>query len=138
MNNTSSHPHVVSVSAEERLRMGAQAFEIFMNIVNQWHISEDEARALLAFDERSSIEDLKRNPPSEWMTEDRFLRISYLVGIYKGLHTCHSKELADQWLTLPNTNEIFNGLTPLAFMIQGGRDAMQMVRRLIDARRNAQ
>jgi hypothetical protein len=138
LNNTSSHLQVVSISEDERLRMGPQAFEIFTNIISQWHISEEEARALLAFDERSSIEDLKRNLPSEWMTEDRFLRISYLVGIYQGLHTCHSKELADQWITLPNTNDIFNGLTPLAFMIQGGRDAMQMVRRLIDARCNAQ
>ena len=118
--------------------MGPQAFEVFLKIAEQWHISEQEASALLAFDEKPSMEDLKHSPSSEWMKEDRLIRISYLVGIYRGLHTCHSKVLADQWITLPNTNEIFNGLTPLAFMIQGGRDAMQIVRKLIDARCNAQ
>jgi hypothetical protein len=43
--------------------------------------------------------------------------------------------LADAWITLPNSNRIFGGQTPLAYMMKGGLPAMQTVRRLLDARR---
>ena len=47
----------------------------------------------------------------------------------------YSENLADAWVTRPNTNRIFGGQTPLAYMIKGGLPAMQTVRRLLDARR---
>ena len=43
--------------------------------------------------------------------------------------------IADEWVRLPNSNPIFGGTTPLAYMIRGGLPAMQTVRRLLDARR---
>jgi hypothetical protein len=43
--------------------------------------------------------------------------------------------LADKWVQLPNSNSIFDGQTPLAYMLKGGQPAMQTVRRLLDARR---
>jgi hypothetical protein len=36
---------------------------------------------------------------------------------------------------LANTNAVFAGQTPLAYMIRGGLPAMHTVRRLVDARR---
>ena len=38
-------------------------------------------------------------------------------------------------MRLPNTNRIFGGSTPLAYMLKGGVTAMQTVRRLLDSRR---
>lgn len=49
----------------------------------------------------------------------------------------HSLKLADEWAGLPNTNRIFAGMTPLAYMLRGGAPAMLTVRRLLDARRGA-
>ena len=46
-----------------------------------------------------------------------------------------SPTLRDDWVRLPNSNRIFGGMTPLAYMIKGGPPAMQTVRRLLDARR---
>jgi hypothetical protein len=44
--------------------------------------------------------------------------------------------LANRWVKLPNSNLIFGGNTPIAFMTaEGGIDAMFRVRRLLDARR---
>jgi hypothetical protein len=63
------------------------------------------------------------------------LRISYLIGIFKALNILHSKALADRWITLPNRNPIFRGIAPLEYMIRGGIPAIQLVRRLLDARR---
>ena len=42
--------------------------------------------------------------------------------------------LANRWVYLPNTNRIFGGRTPLAFMIEGELPAMQTVRRLLEGR----
>ncbi len=73
--------------------------------------------------------------PGRVLDVDRLTRISYLVGIYKALHILYGNELADEWVTLPNTNVIFGGRTPLEYMAGGGLLALQTVRRLLDARR---
>jgi hypothetical protein len=76
-----------------------------------------------------------KKDPDRVLDADRLLRISYLIGIFKALNILHSKKLADAWVRLPNSNRIFAGQTPLAYMMKGGVPAMQMVRRLLDARR---
>jgi hypothetical protein len=38
-------------------------------------------------------------------------------------------------MQLPNTNPIFAGRTPLDYILRGGTPAMDIVRRLLDARR---
>jgi hypothetical protein len=38
-------------------------------------------------------------------------------------------------MQLPNTNPIFAGRTPLDYILHGGTPAMDVVRRLLDARR---
>jgi hypothetical protein len=63
------------------------------------------------------------------------LRVSYLIGIFKALNILYSEKLADSWVGLANSNRIFGGQTPLAYMIKGGLPALQTVRRLLDARR---
>ena len=73
--------------------------------------------------------------PERVLDADRLTRISYLIGIFKALHILHSRSLADEWVHVPNTNPIFAGQTPLAYIIRGGLPAMQTVRRLLDARR---
>jgi len=78
--------------------------------------------------------DMKKKP-DRILDSDRLLRISYLVGIFKALNVLYSDGLADAWIQLPNTNRIFGGRTPLAYMMKGGLPAMQTVRRLLDARR---
>ena len=78
--------------------------------------------------------EMKRDP-DRVLDTDRLTRISYLVGIFKALNILYSEKLADTWMQLPNRNPIFAGQTPLAVMMKGGLPAMQMVRRLLDARR---
>jgi hypothetical protein len=78
--------------------------------------------------------DMKKHP-DRLLDSDKLLRISYLVGIFKALNILYSEALADAWVQRSNTGRIFNGATPLAYMIKGGLPALQTVRRLLDARR---
>ena len=95
---------------------------------------DDDARELIGGLSSSAYYEWKKNP-DRVLEVDRITRISYLVGIYKALHILYGNKLADEWVQLPNSNAMFAGSTPLAFMMAGGLLAMQSVRRLLDARR---
>ena len=90
--------------------------------------------ALLGGVSNGPFYEMKRTP-ERLLEADRLTRISYLVGIFKALRILHDRDLADEWVHMPNSNPIFAGRTPLSYMIRGGLPAMQTVRRLLDARR---
>jgi uncharacterized protein (DUF2384 family) len=107
------------------------------NIVKHWQIRDEDARELLGGISNSAYYQLKQNTGAsvKALEQDRLLRISYLIGIFKSLNILYSERLADQWMQLPNTNPIFAGRTPLDYILHGGTPAMDVVRRLLDARR---
>lgn len=119
---------------DERERLSGPGLKAFFNIMTQWKVRDEDARALLGGVSNGPFYEMKRNP-DRLLDSDRLTRISYLIGIYKGLRILHSDALAIEWVHLPNRNPIFAGQTPLAYMIRGGLPAMQVVRRLVDARR---
>lgn len=118
----------------ERERLSRSALLGFFRLADSWRLRDDDARHLLGGISASSYYEWKRNP-ERVLEVDRITRISYLLGIYKALHLLHGDELADEWVHLPNTNRIFAGRTPLAYMLAGGILAMQTTRNLLDARR---
>lgn len=121
-------------SPQERKRLGPSALKAFFNLVECWHVRDEDARLLLGGVASSSYYAMKKSP-RRTLDADTMLRISYLIGIFKALNILHSKTLADRWITLPNTNPIFRGTTPLEYMTRGGIPSIQTVRRLLDARR---
>jgi hypothetical protein len=128
-------PPLVDLAAKlARERLSPAALKAFFNITTRWKLRDEDARALLGGVSNGPFYEMKRNP-DRTLDADRLTRISYLVGIFKALGVLHSEALADDWVQRPNTNPLFGGLTPLAYMIRGGLPAMQSVRRLLDARR---
>ncbi|HET9468766.1 MAG TPA: hypothetical protein VFO48_10150 [Vicinamibacterales bacterium] len=125
-------PDLAARAARERL--SAPALKAFFNIASRWKVRDEDARALLGGVTNGPFYEMKRKP-DRILDTDRLTRISYLIGIFKALNILHSRKLADEWIRLPNSNPIFAGETPLAYMIRGGLPAMQTVRRLLDARR---
>jgi len=115
--------------------MSASALKLFFNIISIWKIRIHDARLLLGGAESGLYNEMMKTPEGHVLSADKLQRISYLVGIFKALNIVHGQELADQWIRLPNTNPIFNGNTPLDYIVKGGIPAMQTVRQLLDARR---
>jgi antitoxin Xre/MbcA/ParS-like protein len=130
----SPSPLVDLTSKAERERLSPGALRAFFNMMERWGVPDKEARALLGGISNGPFYELKKDP-TRVLETDRLQRISYLVGIFKALNVLYSEKLADAWLRLANDNPIFLGQTPLSYMIQGGLPAMQVVRRLLDARR---
>jgi uncharacterized protein (DUF2384 family) len=122
---------------EERRRLSTAALKALFKIVEHWKVRDEDARQLLGGISNGSYYQLKKNPrtPGKSLEQDQLVRISYLIGIFKALNILYSQRLADQWMQLPNTNPIFAGGTPLDYILHGGTPAMDILRRLLDARR---
>ncbi len=118
----------------ERERLSKSALLGFFNLAAAWRLRDEDARELLGGLSSSTFYEWKKNP-ERVLEVDRITRISYLIGIYKALHILYGDQLADAWVTLPNSNRIFAGRSPLTYMLGGGLLAMQTVRKLLEARR---
>ena len=118
----------------ERARLSAPAAQAFFNILELWGVKDTDGRALLGGPSNGRFYALKKAPQHP-LSQDELTRISLLVGVFKALNILYSDGLADQWVRLPNSNPLFRGTTPLAYMIRGGLPAIQTVRRLLDGRR---
>jgi hypothetical protein len=126
---------LVDLSAKaERERLSPSAIKAFFNIMARWAVRDEDARALLGGVSNGQFYAMKKDP-ERTLDADTLTRISYLVGIFKALNVLYSEKLADAWVQRPNTNRIFAGATPLAYMLKGGLPSMQVVRRFLDARR---
>jgi hypothetical protein len=125
------HPYLPPDFGDETVRrdLGPAALRAITKIMHYWQVPDIESLQLLGLEPKTKIEDLD----PERLSEEQFLRISYLIGIYKGLHMYWSKELANRWVGLRNTNTLFAGRSPLEYMAQGGVEALRNVRRMVDA-----
>ncbi len=118
----------------ERERLSKSALQGFFRLANAWRLRDEDARELLGGLSSSAFYAWKKNP-DRLLEVDRMTRISYLIGIYKALHILYGDKLADEWVSLSNSNRIFAGRSPLLYMLGGGLLAMQTVRKLLESRR---
>jgi hypothetical protein len=128
-------PLVDLTSVATREQLSPAALKAFFSMMDCWNVRDDDARALLGGVTNGPYYEMKRQPAERVLDADKLLRISYLIGIFKALNILHGRALADEWMQLPNTNRIFGGSSPLAYVLKGGITAMQTVRRLLDSRR---
>lgn len=115
-------------------RLSPSAVKSFLRIATLWDLRDEDARQLLGGMSNGAFYELKKTG-LRILDQDRLTRISLLTGVFKALNILYSKRLADRWVRLPNTNPMFGGESPLAYMIKGGMPAMLRVRQLLDARR---
>jgi hypothetical protein len=121
-------------SRDVQKRLGPSAVKAFLKIRDLWELRDEDARQLLGGMSNGAFYELKRKARGT-LDQDRLTRISILTGIFKGLNILYSKKLADRWIQLPNENPMFEGETPLTYMIKGGLPSMVRVRQLLDSRR---
>ena len=120
-----------------RRRLSPTARRAFFKIANAWKLRDEEAKQLLGGISNGAFYQLKGGELKTPLDQDRLVRVSLMVGIFKALNTLYSQKLADAWISLPNSNPMFAGDTPLAYMVKGGQPAMMRVRQLLDGRRVA-
>jgi hypothetical protein len=121
-------------SREVQKRLSTPAIKVFLKIRELWDLRDEDARRLLGGISNGAFYDLKKKVRGT-LDQDRLTRISILTGVFKALNILYGKKLADRWIQLPNENPMFEGESPLTYMIKGGLPAMMRVRQLLDSRR---
>jgi len=119
---------------EVQARLSPSAIKGFFRLARAWKLRDEDARQLLGGISNGAFYHLKGGKTKK-LDQDQLTRVSLVLGIFKALNILYSEKLADAWVSLPNTNPIFGGDTPLAYMTKGGVPAMLRVRQLLDARR---
>src|SRR5215467_2694482 len=117
-----------------RARLSPAAVKGLVRIADHWSLRDDDTRVLLGGMSNGSFYGLKSHAVKT-LDEDQLTRVSLLVGIFKALNILYSPKLANAWMTLPNTNPMFGGDSPLNYARRGGIPALLRIRQLLDARR---
>lgn len=117
---------------EDRAHLSGVALKAFRSLVQHWSLSNAEAAALLGVSD-STWDRIKRGAWNQPLSQDQLTRASAAIGVYKGLHLLFADAMADRWPKLPNRGPIFQRLSPVDAMIEGGIPVMLETRRYIDA-----
>jgi hypothetical protein len=125
---------VVDLSKKDaQERFSRSAVPAFFKLTREWSLSDEKARQLLGGVSNGTLYKLKHRPRP--LDQDKLTRISLLLGTFRELNILYSRKLADSWVSLPNSNPMFQGEAPITYMIKGGVPALVRVRQLLDARR---
>lgn len=128
-------PAPVRPEPEARKRLSGPALRAFFPIAAAWRLTVPQERALLGWPPASTFHKYKSGVPGT-LSFDTLTRISLVLGIYKALQLLYPESaLADTWVQLPNSNDIFGGKRPIDLMADDGIDGLYRVRRLLDGRR---
>lgn len=115
-------------SDAEKARAGLTAF---FSIAEELGLDAEQQRILLGSPGRTTFFDWKKKKAGN-LSRDTLDRISYLLGIYKALHILFSERSARDWLRHPNAAPLFNGKSPLDYLLSGQLVALADVRRYLD------
>ncbi|WP_234053692.1 MULTISPECIES: antitoxin Xre-like helix-turn-helix domain-containing protein [unclassified Xanthobacter] len=119
---------------DDRRRLTGAAVKAVLRLVASWEASNAEGAALLGVSE-STWDRMKAGKWEGVLSQDQLTRASALIGVFKGLHLLFADDMADRWPRLANRGPIFDHLTPVGAMIDGGIPRMLEVRQYIDALR---
>ena len=122
------------VSAGDRSRLTPTALEALRSLARAWKLSSQEAADLLGVSV-STWDRIRANAWRQSLSQDQFMRVSAMVGIFKGLHLLFVDDMADRWVRLRNSGPLFLNRTPIEAMHEGGIPAMLEIRRHVDALR---
>ena len=119
-----------------RKALTAPALRTFFRIADAWGLQEAEQMKLLGLDSRSTFQTWKRGAVAA-ISRDALERISYVMGIYKGLQMLVPRT-ADEWVRKPNEAPLFAGRPAIERMASGNVADLYVVRQYIDTQRSGQ
>lgn len=126
--------------AEQLLQRGSSVprslLPAIFTIFSQWHLTGAQQMTLLGLSNEKTLYNWKNQPEKAKLTRDLLERTSYILGIYKSLQILlPDPALADQWLSTPNDNPLFNGTAPQDRLLAGQVVDLAVVRNFLDAER---
>ena len=106
------------------------ALKAFFRIADAWQLNREQRAVLLGSSTRS-VGRWKTAPAAAEPTRDQLERMSYVLGIYGGLHSIFGEvSLADEWIHRPNLD--FGDRPPIDRMLAGNVGDLAFVRTYVD------
>lgn len=125
--SSSFDPRKVDLSDPKASEVAKRAF---FRIMRLWNLNVEQAGVLLGGPSRSTVFSWKKGEGGP-LPHDVFERVSYVLGIYKGLQVLFpDPHQADEWIQKPN--EAFGGRSALDHMLAGNVADLHKVRAYID------
>jgi len=118
----------------DRARLTPAALEALKSIAKAWRLSGQEAAELLGISP-STWDRIRGKGWRQSLSQDQLMRVSAMIGIFKGLHLLFADDMADRWVRLRNSGAFFANLTPVEAMRERGIPGMIDIRRYVDALR---
>ena len=107
------------------------ALNAFFRIAGRWGLDRVQEEILLQVPERTLYR-WKKMPDKATLSHDTLERISYMIGIFTGLHAIFTEGgYADAWIREPNA--AFGGDSALQRMLAGNMSDLLAVRRHVDS-----
>lgn len=122
-----------AASQPDRKDLTGPALRTFFRIADAWGLKEQEQMRILGLDNRSTFQSWKRGAVAA-IPKDALERISYVIGIYKGLQILLPQS-ANDWVRKPNMASVFGGRPAIDRMTSGNVADLYVVRQYIDAQR---
>ncbi|WP_212745355.1 MbcA/ParS/Xre antitoxin family protein [Thermomonas fusca] len=117
--------------------MAGPGLRTFFRICEKWRVPPEQQVLILGCRDRTTLDAWQRGDYAE-VSGDVLVRISYVLGIYKALHTIFPDERnADGWVTASNNAPLFAGRSAIELMVEGGVAGLVSVRSYLDAQLNS-
>lgn len=120
-----------------RRRLSGPGLRAFLAIADLWGLTEEQRRLVLGYPARSTYHgwiNKARERRDITLSVDVLMRISAVLGIYKGLRILFADdEKGVEWLQRPHKARVFGGAPPIELIASGTQDGLLMVRRFINA-----
>lgn len=132
--SVSSLPSAASRLTKSQIRqLAGPGLRTFFNVAGAWKLTELEQIQILGLETSRTLQ-IWRDQPEQDIGAEALTRISYVLGIYKALHTLFGDPArADSWIQTPNQASMFAGLRPCETMCNEGLEGLRSLRTYLDA-----
>jgi len=121
-------------SERDRARLTPAALLGLRSLARAWRLTGAEAAALIGVSE-TTWDRIRTGAWKQAFSQDQMMRVSALIGVFKGLHLLFADGMADRWVRLRNAGPLFGNRTPIEAMIERGIPGMIEIRQHVDALR---
>jgi len=128
---------IIRFATANRRRLSGPGLRAFVAIADLWGLTEEQRRLILGYPARSTYQGWikkARERRDITLSVDVLMRISAVLGIYKGLRILFADDdKGVEWLQRPHKARVFGGAPPIELVTSGKQDAVLTVRRFLDA-----
>lgn len=124
------HSHINDMDPQ---RVASAALQSFFNITEHWGLSREQQRSVLGSPNKTVFTQWSITKTAKNLNDDVLTRISFILGIYKALHSLFTDSTAaDGWIKRPNDHPLFKGNPVMVRLTSGDERDLQLIHQYLE------